>query len=265
MPTADLKRRTAASVADYLEGLILEGTLRPAARLLPERELSERLGVSRPTLRDGLQLLERKALLERMPSGALAVAQIGVALTDPLASLLQARGETTFDYLEFRGAVEGLAAGLAAERATDIDLDRIAACMARIDEAHLGTELGTDARVEAGADADLHLAIYEATHNLVLLHVMRAFSDMLRANTFYNREMLYAAPGVRDVLRAQHRAIYDAIRNRQAAVAREAAESHLRYTYQALRRIEAIAARREVAHRRSALPGLTAADVTDCG
>lgn len=50
-------------VARHIEGLILEGTLRPGEPLLAERELAQRLGVSRPTLRDGLKLLEERGLL----------------------------------------------------------------------------------------------------------------------------------------------------------------------------------------------------------
>ena len=127
-------------------------------------------------------------------SGA-AVAAIGTSLTDPLAKLLGSRPEITDDYLEFRQVVEGTAAELAARRATEIDLEVITRCMRRIESSH-GKEDPVD---EANADAELHIAIYEAAHNIVLLHVMRALSQMLRDGVFYSRDKLYSRRGVRDL------------------------------------------------------------------
>lgn len=238
--------RAAATVARHVEGLILEGSLRPGDRLLPEREAAERLGVSRPTLREGIQLLEEKGLLVGEPGGATHVAALGASITDPLVALLASRAETTYDYLEFREFIEGEAAALAAERATEVDLEAIAACMRRIDEAHGGR----DPIPEAEADADLHIAIYEATHNAVLLHVMRALSRMLRSGVFYSREKLYARPEVRDLLRDQHRAIHDAIAARDPEAARAAAERHIGFTHGALKEIREAEARLEVSLRR---------------
>jgi len=55
--------RLAAAIAERLQALILEGVLRPGDRLAPERELAERLEVSRPSLREGIALLEEKRAL----------------------------------------------------------------------------------------------------------------------------------------------------------------------------------------------------------
>ena len=74
-------------IAQRIQTLILEGILRPGERLMPERELAERLGVSRPSLRQALAVLERKGLLVAGKSGT-AVAKFLSQLTDPLAELL---------------------------------------------------------------------------------------------------------------------------------------------------------------------------------
>ncbi len=55
------------------------------------------------------------------------------------------------------------------------------------------------------------MLVYEASHNMVMLHIMRAFSEMLRHGVFYNRHQLYTHPGVRDELLEQHLAIGEAI------------------------------------------------------
>lgn len=239
-------RPAAEMVAARIEALILEGSLRPGEQLLPERELAERIGVSRPTLREGVRLLEEKGLLCAERGGATHVARIGASLADPLAALLGTRLETTYDYLEFREAIEGPAGEMAARRATGVDLDALAACIRRIDQAHASP----DPVEEAAADADFHIALYEATHNLVLLHIMRTLSGMLRSGVFYSRERLFAQPAVRGLLREQHHAILDAIAARDPDAARDAAARHISFTHGALREIRAADERLDVSLRR---------------
>lgn len=238
--------KAAEAVAKHIEGLVLEGSLRPGEKLPAERELAEQLAVSRPTLRDGLHLLQRQGLLIREPGSGVTVAAIGTSLTDPLVKLLGSRPETTDDYLEFRQVIEGTAAELAARRATEVDLEVITRCMRRI-ESHHGKEDSVD---EATADADLHIAIYEAAHNVVLLHVMRALSQMLRDGVFYSRDKLYSRRGVRDLLLEQHAAIHAAIMARDPQAARLAAERHINFTRGALKEILEAEARVEISLRR---------------
>ena len=103
---------------------------------------------------------------------------------------------------------------------------------------------------EAEADVDLHLAVYEASHNVVLLQIMRALSGMLRRGVFHNREQLYARPEVREVLLDQHRAIHDGIMARDPDAAGEAAEEHMAYTLRVMNEIAAAEARLEISLRR---------------
>lgn len=242
-----MKPSAADNVAHHVEGLIREGSLRPGEQLLSERELATRLNVSRPTLRQGIKLLEKKGLLESEAGGATRVAALGTSITDPIITLLAEHPvETIDDYLEFRATMERMAASLAAERANDVDRAALAACMERIDHAHRPA----DAEREAEADVDLHVTVYESSHNLVLLQIMRALAGMLRTGVFYNRDKLYSRPDVRDVLRDQHRAIFDAIMARDPAAAGEAAAAHMFYTRDALREIHAAEARLEISLRR---------------
>jgi GntR family transcriptional repressor for pyruvate dehydrogenase complex len=90
---------------------------------------------------------------------------------------------------------------------------------------------------EADADADLHLAIYEAAHNRVMLHTMRAFSTLLRNGVFFNRTQLYTRPGVRDMLLDQHLTIAEAVLAGDAGAARAAAEKHIDFTVRTLHSI----------------------------
>lgn len=247
MATEGIKGDSAGeSTARHIEDLILEGSLRPGEPLLPEREMALRLNVSRPTLRQGMKILENKGLLLAEPGGSRVVAPLATSITDPLIELLSTRSEVFDDYLELRRTLEGMAATLAATRANDVDRATLRRCMERIDAAHQKV----DPHDEADGDVDLHIAIYEASHNIVLLQVMRALSEMLRRGVFHNREKLYARSEVREILLGQHRSIFEAVMARDPEAAGRAAEDHMTYTRRVLHEIAAADARLEISLRR---------------
>lgn len=247
--------RIADTIASHLERLIFEGALHPGERLLPERELAQKLDVSRPSLRDALAALERRGLVVTDRQGS-RVAEFLRPLTQPLELLIQSNTQAPFDYLEFRGVMEGAAAEMAANRATDLDRTTIRDILERMKKAHSQD----DSREEAESDADLHFATYEAAHNVVILHIMRAFSELLRRDVFYHREQLYARQGVRDLLLEHHVAIGNAIIAGDAPAARRAAEHHIAFTRQTLEEIRRADARLAVSLRRVGRRDLVAAN-----
>lgn len=245
--------KLANAVAEHLERLILEGALRPGEKLLPERDLAEKLNVSRPSLREALDKLSDRGLVRSERGGGTYVADLmASAFTMPLARLLSSYPEAAYDYLDFRCVVEGEAAKLAALRSTQLDRDMLVQKFALIEAAHQQD----DPSDEADADADFHLAIYEMAHNVVLLHIMRGFSSMLRNDVFYNRNRLYSRKGVRELLLQQHRAVFDAVMAGDPDAAEAAAARHIRYTRAALQEIEAADQRLEASLRRIGGSGL---------
>src|ERR1700676_3805932 len=108
------------AIAEHLEKLILEGVLRPGERLASERDLALKLDVSRPSLREALEKLQSKGLIETTKAGTV-VAQFLAPLSRPLAALFADKPRVTADYFEYRRIIEGQAAALAATRATDVD------------------------------------------------------------------------------------------------------------------------------------------------
>jgi GntR family transcriptional repressor for pyruvate dehydrogenase complex len=173
--------------------------------------------------------------------------------TDGLTRLLQALPQTVFHYFEFRRLMAGSAAALAAERATEKDLAHLKARFEALEKAHDGD----DPEVETLADADFHLAIYEAAHNLVMTQVMFRVFGMWKGGAFYDRADLYPRKGVRDSFCRQHQAIWQAIAAGNPAAARSAAEAHIRSVEEALREARYADARREIASRRRAGSDLT--------
>ena len=98
------------AVVRQIEELILRGILRPGERLPAERELSERLGVSRPSLREAVaDLQERDLLVSRAGAGIFVTEALGSAFSDTLVQLFARHDEAIFDYLDFRRDMEGIA------------------------------------------------------------------------------------------------------------------------------------------------------------
>ncbi|WP_298282863.1 FadR/GntR family transcriptional regulator [Acidocella sp.] len=255
MPEPIRPVKLAEAIAERIQTMILEGVLKPGEKLIAERELAEALGVSRPSLRDGLALLEEKGLLVTSKGGTV-VARFLDRLADPLAELLGSDERAVADYFEFRLMLEPQASALAAERATEIDRGEIARCVAAMRAAH-GAD---DPTTEANADVALHTAVYEATHNVFLLHIMTVLADLLRKNIFYNRDQLYRRAGVRDLLLEQHLAIGEAVLAGDAAAAEAAASAHIRFTRSTTAQI-----REEEARLATSLRRIERADVVQSG
>lgn len=242
------------TIAEHLEGLILEGVLRPGERLAPERELAEKLDVSRVSLREALEKLQLKGLISTSKAGTV-ITDFLAPLSQSLAGLLTAKPRATADYLEYRGIVEGQAAAMAALRATEVDRAALRACCEAMQQAHALE----DPSVEAAIDADLHQLVYESAHNLVILQVMRVFGDLLRKDVLYNRNQLYRRNGVRDQLLEQHLAIAAAILSGDSQAAAEAASVHIGFTARTLDEFQRDQDRAAVSLRRLSRNDLLAA------
>lgn len=219
------------TVVRQIEQLILRGILKPGERLPSERELSERLGVSRPSLREALSELQDSGLLtSRAGSGVFVGDVLGSAFSETLVRLFANHDEAVFDYIAFRRDMEGLAAERAATRGTDTDLKVINTIFEKMEAAHAKR----NPTEEAGLDADFHLSIIEASHNVIMLHMMRSMYQLLREGVFYNRQIMFKQRTTRDTLLDQHRAINDALQARDPHAARAAVEAHLGFVEGAL-------------------------------
>ncbi len=248
------QRRLSDDLVEQLEGMILEGTLKSGERLPAERALAERVGVSRPSLREAIQKLAAKGLLvSRQGGGNYVVDSLGSTFSDPLLHLLESNPEAQRDLLEFRQTLEASCAYYAALRATEVDRERLTAafealqdCYARADEV---------SRVEEGAaDARFHLAIAEASHNAVLLHTIRGLFDLLKRNVVTNIGGMYQQrTETRDMLINQHRDLYLAIIEGRAEQAREVSTRHLLYVQEVLEEVRQEVQRVARAERRKGM------------
>jgi DNA-binding FadR family transcriptional regulator len=177
-PTRALK---SAQVVDALGSRIVSGVLAPGALLPTEAELSVQLGISRPSLREGLRALAQKGLVEGRTRRGTTVndrRQWNILDADVLRWLSEAPPDPAFfmDLLDVRMIIEPAAARLAASRATP---EQILA----IETAYRGMVDATPHDMETCCSHDLalHELIIHATGNQMLIHFAAAIRTALLA------------------------------------------------------------------------------------
>ena len=173
-------------VYEYLRDGIIEGDLRPGTRLL-ERELSERLDVSRIPIREALPQLEAEGLITTLPRRGSIVTQLTLRDIDELFSV--------------RTSLEVLAARLASQQAAQRSSTLLSPAFAR---AELATAQGQQTEI-AAANAAFHEAIVELSGSRLLNSMMAPISARVR--------WLFRLTSDRDpgVLCTEHRELYEAI------------------------------------------------------
>lgn len=225
------QEKLSSGVVRQIEELILRGLLRPGDRLPSERDLSDRMAVSRPSLREALSdLQDRGLLVSKAGAGVYVADELGATFPSSLVKLFASHDLAVFDYIDFRRDMESLAAERAARLGSDTDLRVVDQIFRKMETAHQKRNPSD----EAALDADFHLAIVEASHNVILLHMMRSMFQLLKEGVFYNRSVMFKQRMTRDHLLDQHRDINNALQARDPLAARRAVEQHMNFVHQAL-------------------------------
>lgn len=216
-------------IVSQIETLIVNGTWAAGERLPSERELAKQFHVSRPSLREAIQKLEVRGLVSRRQGGGTFIAgALDQQVADPLFDLLARHPESQFDLLEFRHALESVSAYFAALRGSDADLAHIEAMFAAATAADLTVNEQAQALVQ------FYIAVTEASHNVVLLHLVRGMKELLQDNIRKNLEQLQDRSDVLSQLNVHRKAMVAAIIAREPEQAREACHAHLAYIEQVL-------------------------------
>jgi GntR family transcriptional repressor for pyruvate dehydrogenase complex len=213
-------------ITERLESMIIDGTLASGEKLLPERELAAKFNVSRPSLREAIQNLQAKGLIQRKQGGGTFVSQhLNKRLSDPLLDLISKRPETQFDLLEFRHALEGMSAFYAALRGQKEDH----AALSKALETLQSPEAKANPEGEAFALVEFYFAMAKASQNLVLVQIMQAMRSMLEDNVKQNLAMLRSGANVENEISQQRANIVTAIVSGNPEAARDASHLHLSF------------------------------------
>lgn len=239
--------RIADAVAKDLEIRILEGSLKPGDRLPAERALALELHVSRPTLREAIQKLVAKGLLStRHGGGTVVTDRLEATFADPWQEMLRGHPLLQSDMLEFRHMLEGEAALLAAERATDVDISRIGAAFVALEAAYDKDDM----QACIDTDVEFHQAIAEASHNTMIGHLSASLMRVVHGHVSDNLIHLHASPKQWGHIRAQHRAIWEAIRSHEPQASKRVAREHITFVRQSMAEAAKAEERRHTALRR---------------
>lgn len=220
------RKKLSDVITEQLESMILDGSLLAGEKLPPERELATRFDVSRPSLREAIGNLQARGLVERKQGGGTYVSKdLNATMRDPLMALISRRPETQFDLLEFRHALEGMAAYYAALRGQPEDYTALDTALCALpNPARQDSQ-----RPLAEALGQFYIIMARASHNMVLLHVMSTMQAMLVDNIERNLEMLAQHADVSGDLSRQRAEIVAAIGQRDPESARQACNSHLAF------------------------------------
>jgi GntR family L-lactate dehydrogenase operon transcriptional regulator len=244
-----MPRRLSDEVASRVRALIEEQQLEAGMKLPAERQLAVQLGVSRNSLREALaKLVSEGVLISRRGGGTFVRWQHETwseqNIVQPLKTLLADDPDYSFDILEARHAIEASTAWHAAMRATSADKEKIRLCFEATQS--------EDPDLASQADVRFHLAIAEASHNVVLLQTMRGFFDVLQSSVKQSRQRMYLVPPVFSQLTEQHQAVLDAIVAGDADGARKAMMAHLSFVHTTIKQFDEDQARQA---RITRLPG----------
>jgi DNA-binding FadR family transcriptional regulator len=221
-------------VADQLREAILEGRLAAGAPLPAERDLCERFGVSRTTVREALRALQAQSLVVTAgPTAPLRVAGPEAVssgpLRDALTHLLRLGAVPLGDLVALRCALESAAAATAARRRPRADLAALRAALAAMDEA-------PDIEAFEQADVRFHLALVGASGNEALQLVMLAVRDSIAAHLLDALRGLDEPRAALRRLRREHAAIIAAIEARDGERAETLVRDHVMGFYRRVMR-----------------------------
>ena len=206
-------------IVQQIEESIVKGNLKPGDQLPAERELAQRFGVSRTAVREAVNALREKGLVEAY-SGRGTFITDGTTLAvrqtlDLMVKIGQPEGSTHL--AEVRAIIEPEIAALAALRIQEPELATMREAVAVMDRA------GQDPEAYIEADLDFHLALAEGAANPLILSLLDSIVGLLREQ----RLRIFRVAGGPDRGQVHHKRILEAVEHRDAEKARDAMRAHL--------------------------------------
>lgn len=191
-------------VCETLRQAIRTGVLKPGERLM-EIQLADELGVSRTPVREAIRKLELEGYVIMMPRRGTYVANLSIRDVN--------------EVFEIRTSLDSLASGLAAERITDEELERLERLLVSIGDGIENNDM--DKIVEA--DTQFHDLLYQASRNARLVGIIYNLREQL--TRFRTTSMAY--PGRLKETLEEHSRIVEAIAEGNVELAQKAAEDHM--------------------------------------
>jgi len=191
-------------VFETLRTAIIDGTLQPGERLM-EVQLAEDLGVSRTPVREAIRKLELEGFVVMVPRKGAYVSSLSL--------------KDITDVFEIRASLEALAAGLAAERISPEELEKLERLL--VQEAESSNNDDLDAIIKF--DTEIHEVIYTASRNHKLVNIINNLREQIQR--YRSTSLTY--PGRMKIALDEHKKIVEAISARDVNNARKLAQKHI--------------------------------------
>ena len=217
-------KKVSTQIAEQIRSSILSGEFAPGDKLPPERELAEMFGVSRPSVREALNVLASSGLvMSYQGGGTVVMSLVETSASNSLSELIRVQQDRALDVIEVRKCMESWTAWYAAERALPDDIRRM-------DEIIAGMKQNLDMKQPSeDLDANLHIIIARATHNIVWLHLMQSLFDAMKEFQQSVWRAVYLTHDDHRILYDHHSAIVQAIKSKNPQAARDAMVYHLTF------------------------------------
>lgn len=216
--------QVADSVIARIERLITNGVLKVGEALPSERNLSEKLGVSRTALREALGRLRGMGIIATAHGKGSYVTRLSRDVdTSPLLHLFGTQPRTLYDLMEVRAVLESEASRLAALRATQVDLVMIRRRFEEMQQADQTLSREEHAR----RDHAFHRSINEASHNPILVHTLDSLQELMLHSVFASVCNLYHRPALKKIIDRQHQRLFSAIEAHDTQLAARVSREHI--------------------------------------
>jgi len=213
--------RLSADIVGQVKRAIRDGRLAPGDQLPSERELTQQLGVSRVSVRDALRMLEAYGLIEvrvGARGGAFVTAPAPALVGEGMANMLMLASVTPAEVTELRLIFELSLLPLACERRDEEDLEALGAICDRGEASLAG------GAYDVALSAEFHTRLARCTHNTAIALFAESFQGPLLASL---REAQRVAPQMGEAGLREHRALVEAVRDRDAEAADAIMREHL--------------------------------------
>ncbi len=224
------KKKVSDSILEEIRRMILSGELSEGDKLPNQNEFAAKLGVSRPSLREALQVLTQAGAIEQKPGvGTVLIARTPALLTDRVDLPLISDAEATVELMEARRLIEVGLVRLAVAHAEEGELEEIGRVLKSMEES------AEPARMKEYVEWDL---MY---HNLIALAAHNRFAKALFQNIRlafeqFLKEAFSVMPYMLERSLEDHRKIYQALAARDPDEASKAMSEHISHVEKAMER-----------------------------
>lgn len=210
-------------VIQQFKSMILKGSLKKGDKLPSERDLSEKLGVSRTSVREALKALEIIGIVEcRQGNGNFIKENFENNLFEPLSTIFLLNKCDPLEILQLRESLETQTAYSAAKNITDEDIKDLEKILKNLDDSH-------DEIENSKLDKSFHYEIAKISGNFLIYNILQAVSSLMDYFIQGARNAILSKESRKAELSKQHNDILSALKERNSNKALESMRKHLKY------------------------------------